>query len=76
MNKNDRKQVAEWSDKLDKIKSEIEAMKEEQGERFDNLPEGIQESERGDRILDAIENLGYSVDSIEEAIDSLNEAME
>lgn len=76
MNKKDRKVISGWIDNLERIKSEIEDMQTEEECKFDNLPEGIQESERGERILDAIENLGYSVDSIEEAIDSLNEAME
>lgn len=76
MNKNDRKQVAEWIDKLEEIKSEIEDMQTEEECKFDNLPEGIQESERGERMIESIEYLGDSVSSIEEAIDSLNEAME
>lgn len=71
MNKNDRKQIAEWIDKLVEIKSNIESMQESEEEKYDNLPEGIQESERGDHILESIENLGCSVDSIEEAVEYL-----
>lgn len=71
MNAKDRKLVSEWSDKLYKIKSEIEAMKEEQEERFDNMPEGLQDSERADEMLDAIDNLDSAVSSIEEAVEYL-----
>lgn len=76
MNAKDRKLVSEWADKLDEIKSDIEAMQEEQEERFDNLPEGIQDSERGEEFQAAIENLESSASSIEEAIDYLNEITE
>ena len=71
MNAKDRKSVSEWSDKLDKIKSEIEAMKEEQEIRFDNMPEGLQDSERADEMLEAVDNLDSAVSSIEEAVEYL-----
>lgn len=76
MNKNDRKQIDEWIDKLEEIKSGIEDMLDEEQEKFDNMPEGLQESERGDAIQNAIENLGSASESIRDAIDYLNDAME
>lgn len=71
MNAKDRKLVSEWSDKLDKIKSEIEAMKEEQEIRFDNMPESLQDSERGEEMQEAIDNLDNAVCSIDEAVEYL-----
>lgn len=76
MNKQDRKQVSGWVDTLDEIQRDIETMQEEQEERFDSLPEGIQESERGDAFQEAIETLENAADSIQEAIDYLNEITE
>lgn len=76
MNKNDRKQIYEWIDKLDEIKSGIEDMQENEQEKIENLPEGIQFGERGDRMSAAIENLEYAASSIGEAIDYLNDTME
>lgn len=76
MNKNDRKQIAEWIDQLEEIKSGIEDMQENEQEKLESLPEGIQFGERGDKMLAAIENLDYAASSIGEAIDYLNEAME
>ena len=75
MNKNDRKQITEWIDKIDEIKSGIEEMQENEQEKFENLPECFQFGERGDKMSDAIENLDYAASSIGEAIDYLNEAM-
>jgi len=76
MNKNDRKQIDEWIDKLEEIKSGIEDMQENEQEKFDNLPEGIQDSERGERMCNAIDYLEYAASAIEEATDNLNSAME
>lgn len=76
MNKNDRKQIVEWIDKLEEIKSGIEDMQENEQEKLENLPEGIQFGERGDKMSAAIENLEYAASSIDEAIDYLNDAME
>lgn len=75
MNKNDRKQIGEWIDQLEEIKSGIEDMQENEQEKFENLPEGIQFGERGDKMSDAIENLEYAASSIGESIDYLNDAM-
>jgi len=76
MNKNDRKQIVEWIDQLEEIKSGIEDMQENEQDKLESLPEGIQFGERGDKMLAAIENLDYAASSIGEAIDYLNEAME
>lgn len=76
MNKTDRKQIGEWIDKLEEIKSGIEGMQENEQEKLENLPEGIQFGERGDRMSAAIENLEYAASSIDEVIDYLNDAME
>ena len=40
-------------------------------EAFDNMPAGIQESERGERMQEAIDNLESAVGSVEEAVDYL-----
>lgn len=76
MNKTDRKQISEWIDKLDEIKSDIESMQEYEEEKYDNLPDGIQDSETGERIQNGIECLEDAVSSLDEAIDYLNDAME
>lgn len=73
MNKQNRKELQGYVDSLDEIKCAIEQMQCGEEEKFDNLPEGIQESERGDKFQEAIENLESSSSSIEEAIDYLNE---
>lgn len=76
MNKNDRKQVSKWVEQLESIKSSIEEMQETEQDKFDNLPEGLQESERGEAIEEAVSQLEEAVDNINEAIDNLQEIAE
>ena len=76
MNKNDKKQIVEWIDKLEEIKSSVEDMQENEQEKLENLPDGIQFGEMGDRMSAAIENLEWATSSIGDVIDYLNDAME
>lgn len=74
MNKNQRKTIDGWKESLEKIKSGIEDMQEEEGDKYENLPEGIQDSDRGTAMCEGIENLMEAANSIDEAIDYLSEA--
>ena len=76
MNKSQRKQLNEWKDQLEEIKSCLETMQEDETEKLDNMPESLQESERGEAMQEAIENLESASSSLEEAIDYLNEIVE
>lgn len=76
MNKKDRKQIGEWIDQLEEIKSGIEVMQENEQEKIDNMPEGIQDSERGERMHNAIDYLEDAASAIDEVTDNLNYAME
>ena len=53
----------------------INALQEEE-ESFDNLPESLQESERGEAMENAISNLDDAVTYLGEVIDYLESAME
>ena len=76
MNKQNRKDIEKLIEKLDEVKTDLEFMQEDEESKYDNLPEGIQDSERGDAMQEAIENIESAVGSIEEAIDSLQEIVE
>lgn len=75
MNKENRKKITQWIDTLETIKSEIEDMQAGEEDKYNNLPEGIQDSEKGEAISDAIENLGSAEGSLEDVIDYLNDAI-
>ncbi len=76
MNAQRRKWIGSVWDRLDELKSEIESIMEEEQESFDNLPESLQSTERGEKMEEAIDNLSNSMDSIDEAISYLQSAME
>lgn len=74
MNKVRRNQIEGILVKLADIQNDIECISEDEQEAFDNLPESLQYSERGDNMQEAIDNLDYALSSLEEVIDYLTEA--
>lgn len=73
MNKDRRKNLATIIETLEAMKSSLEDVRDEEESAFDNLPESIQESERGETMQEIVDALYDACDSLEETIDSLNE---
>lgn len=71
MNAVTRKAISSIMDTLEEKKSELESLAEEEQEKYDNLPEGIQYSERGDKLQEAADNLQEYADSLQDVIDNL-----
>ena len=76
MNKERRKSLREIQSKLDRMGQDLEALKEEEEEYRDNMPENLQESERYQRadevcdlLQEALENLDNAYQQIEEAVE-------
>lgn len=74
MNKERRKSLREIQSKLERLGEDLEALKEEEEEYRDNMPENLQESERYQRadevcdlLQEALENLDNAYQQIEEA---------
>jgi len=75
MNKARRKAIETISDKLTELQEDLQAIREEEEEAYDNLPEGIQDSERGEAMQEAMDNLESAESSIQDAIDYLGELL-
>ena len=76
MNKARRKRLEEAMETLQTLIEEIDAIREEEQDAYDNMPESLQESERGERmytIASTLEDVGYSLES---AKDDLEETLE
>lgn len=82
MNKSRRKRIASAIDTLEKItnydliesiKSEIEDILWEEDDAYNNMPENLQYSIRGEESSEAIDNLQEAVDKLDGAIDILND---
>jgi len=72
MNKVRRKAIEDIRTKLEELKSELEMLQEEEQMAFDNLPESFQEGEQGQKMNSCIDQIGYAVSSVEDAIDNLD----
>lgn len=49
----------------------LEEVRDEEQDAYDNLPEGLQYSERGDLMQEAVDNLDEAVDYLDDVISSL-----
>ncbi len=76
MNKERRELITEIIEKLQNWKEEAARVLEEEQEYFDNMPEGLQVGERGDKAQEAIQNLENAVESLDTAVESLESAKE
>lgn len=72
MNNERRKRIASALEQIEEVKSEIEQLAEEEREAYENMPGSLQESERGNAMEEAADNLDNAASSLEEAIDYLN----
>lgn len=82
MNKARRKQLNELASALDKLRSELEDtiqgdlenVRDEERDYFDNMPESLQQGERGQAAEQAADALDNACDKIAEAVEALQEA--
>lgn len=74
MNKSRRSLIDEIIQKIEDLTQDIDLVREEEETAYDNLPESIQESERGEQMYEAIDNLESAISSLEEATEYLNDA--
>lgn len=76
MNNTCRKEIDKLTAQIEEIKEAIEALRDEEQEAFDNMPESLQDGERGERMQSAVEALEYAADDLQECLDHLSEATE
>ena len=73
MNKATRKQIEELSEQsMELIIAKFEEIRDEEQEKFENLPEGIQVSEKGEAFESAIESLEEIISELETAKESMD----
>lgn len=73
MNNTRRKQLKEITAEIEEAIERIRFLQEEEEQAFENLPDGIKESERGQQMEDAAYTLESAADDIENAINELLE---
>lgn len=73
MNKDRRKRILAAIDQLETVQCDLDNIKSEEEDAYENLPESIQMSDRGDEMQDAIDTLDNAIGCIEDAVSGLNE---
>ena len=76
MNAPRRKAIREIISDLEELKSRLETIMDEEQEAYDNLPENLQGSERGEEMEAAADNLDSAFNGVDEVLDYLNSAIE
>ena len=86
MNKQTRKQLAELRDKVDNLKysmlclsEEVGEIRDEESDKYYNLPEGLQEGKVGQALQESeeqLEALLYEFEQVESAFDTLLDSFE
>ena len=76
MNKLRRKTLQRIFDQLSDLREEIEAVKEEEDESRENMPENLQGSERYEQSETASSNMDEAMEYISSACDSLESVLE
>ena len=65
MNKARRKELAKAVELIERAREIIEVVKDEEQDAFDNLPESLQSSERGERMEECISALEDFFDEVD-----------
>ena len=76
MNKARRAKLNAIINALNDLRSDLELVHDEEQDVMDNMPESLQESERYERMEEAVDNMDDALSSLEDAVDSLECAME
>ena len=76
MNKARRKAIEEIIDQMGTLKEQIESVCEEEQEAYDNLPESIQYSERGEAMSETASDLEDAASSIDDVMSTLQDIIE
>lgn len=74
MKKSRRIRIDKIIKKIDELMAAVEELRLEEDEAYNNLPDSLQSSERGDAMYNAIDNLECAGNCLEEVEDYLNEA--
>ena len=73
MNKERRNKIKKIIQEIERIKNNLQTILQDEEFAFDNMPENLQSSMRGEETEEAIECISEAVDNLEETVDKLSE---
>lgn len=74
MSRDRRRQLAGIAGQMMDLRESIEALKEEEQEAYDNLPDSLQESDRGQAMEQAVDMPDSALTALDEVTEALEEA--
>lgn len=74
MNAHRRKQLQEIEAKITGLREQIESLQSDEQDALDNLPESLQNGDRGSAMQEAIDALDSAMEAADELIDHLQAA--
>ena len=80
MNAKDRKDLAKIADGMEQEPysdaiSELQDLLDAEQEKFDNMPEGLQNGDNGEKMQAAIDAIGAAIEHLTSAHDAVQEAL-
>jgi hypothetical protein len=75
MNKGRRKAIELISLQAEELKGQIECLRDEEQDYFDNMPESLQSSQKGEDCEMHISFMDVAIDSLDEVITNLNDCI-
>lgn len=76
MNNKRRKTIALVINSLENLSADLEDVAQEESDAYENMPESLQQSDRGSIIEDNIYNLEDCISQINDVIDTLSSMIE
>lgn len=64
------------ANEIEELRDAVQALAEEEREAYDNMPESLQQSERGEAASGAADALENAVSALESLVEAVNEADE
>lgn len=76
MNKERRKEIERIVDELEDLRDRLNYVADEERDAFENMPESIQDSERGREMEEYADRLESAYDNLDSVIGDLQEILE
>jgi F0F1-type ATP synthase membrane subunit b/b' len=66
-----REQIGTIADAIEQLRVDLESLRDEEQEYFDNMPESFQQAQKGQDAEAAVDSLSESVDGLDEVVSNL-----
>ena len=76
MNDRRRRTIRRLAALFEDVKPELEEVRDDETASLENLPESLQDGERGEKMQEAIDALDQAVDGLDELLELLETAVE